>query len=251
MSSLSCSTIDPLVTPYVDGALDGADRERVEDHLARCAACADRVIAERAVAHLCHERRPDLRGHAPVGLRSRCQSLARNASVRPSASTNLWRGRAWPMAAAAVLLVGVGWFGTMTSTQVIAAELAADHLKCMLMNAVLGTRQSEQEVQSAVRRRFAWDVELPRHPEQAGLTLVGSRPCLYQHGAIAHIMYRHNGVLASVYMLPGIRRSASEVRALGHHATMWSTDDRTFVVLERSGAAEVEQVASVVRASLK
>jgi len=32
----NCDSLDPLVTPFVDGALPDADRRAVEDHLRKC-----------------------------------------------------------------------------------------------------------------------------------------------------------------------------------------------------------------------
>lgn len=245
----SCATIDPLVTPYVDGELGPPDREHVERHLRVCVSCADRVSSERAVADLCRVRRAELRARAPEMLVGRCAVALGSASDR-APQARWWPRRALALGAAATVLLAVMWFTTVSSSQAIAAELAVDHVKCLLLNAVLGTRDSETHVRATVRRRFDWDVQLPAHPEQAGLTLVGTRPCLYQHGTIAHIMYRHKGVLASLYMLPGVQQPEHSRRALGHEAVVWSNGDRTFVVVERGERADVEHVASVLRTAL-
>ena len=43
-----CQSIDPLITPYVDGDIDAAERGRVDDHVRRCPPCHSRVTSERA-----------------------------------------------------------------------------------------------------------------------------------------------------------------------------------------------------------
>src|SRR4051795_1202067 len=69
----NCDSLDPLVTPFVDGALPDADRRAVEDHLRRCPPCHSRVTAERAVHELLQARRPTLcRTTAPDALHLRC-----------------------------------------------------------------------------------------------------------------------------------------------------------------------------------
>src|SRR5678816_4638247 len=74
----SCSAIDPLVTPYIDGELAPADRALLEEHLRRCAPCRSRVVAEQSVRELMRERKPVLcREHAPAILRSHCAAAAR------------------------------------------------------------------------------------------------------------------------------------------------------------------------------
>ena len=72
-----CAFIEPLVTPYVDGALPAGDRSLVDDHLGACAPCRGRVLAERAVRDVLAARRASIGGdQAPRELRARCQSLA-------------------------------------------------------------------------------------------------------------------------------------------------------------------------------
>jgi anti-sigma factor RsiW len=262
----SCSSIDPLVTPYVDGELGLADRQLVDQHLIRCAPCRSRVAAEQSVHELMHERKPLLcRDHAPALLRSHCAAAARfssaaaksreaNASPRRQADHPAWTARLAPMAAAASLVVIVGgaflYQATARSSHLLAAELAADHLKCFAMNAVLGTHQSPDAVQSSMASGFGWTMRLPVGTEREGLELVGSRPCLYGEGKIAHIMYRHNGQPLSLFMLPRTERPEQLVETLGHECAIWSSADRTFVLVSREARADVERLAGYVQTAM-
>ena len=56
----NCQSIDPLVTPFVDGEIAAGDRALVEAHLRVCAPCHSRVAAERAVRVLIETRKPAL-----------------------------------------------------------------------------------------------------------------------------------------------------------------------------------------------
>jgi anti-sigma factor RsiW len=94
-------------------------------------------------------------------------------------------------------------------------------------------------------------MRLPEHPEQAGLELIGARPCLYAEGLAAHIMYRHNGEPVSVFMLPKKTRSEEQIEVLGHQAAIWSTDNRTFVLIAREPRAEVERMTAFVHGALR
>ena len=74
----SCETIEPLVTPYVDGELPDDDRRAVDAHLRACAPCHSRVAAERAVHELIRDRKPELNAVcAPEPLRTSCAKIAR------------------------------------------------------------------------------------------------------------------------------------------------------------------------------
>jgi hypothetical protein len=124
-------------------------------------------------------------------------------------------------------------------------------MKCFALNAVLGTHQSPETVQSSMASSFGWNMRLPLGPEREGLELVGSRPCLYGEGRIAHIMYRHNGQPLSLFMLPRTERPEQFIETLGHECAIWSSADRTFVLVSRENRADVERLAEYVHASMR
>jgi anti-sigma factor RsiW len=248
-----CRTIDPMVTPYVDGELSAVDRGHVESHLQRCPTCHRRVEVERAVRSLMHDRRSSLVAPAPAGLRARCSSAARQPSR--AVASFAWRATLLPFALAASLVLVVGgaflYEVTAHSTHIMVAELTADHLKCFRVNGLIGTRQDATAVESAMASRFDWRMRLPDHPERADLELVGSRPCLYGEGLVGHIMYRHHGNPVSVFMLPKSTRAEELVEVMGHQASVWSVGNRTFVLISREPRDEVERMTSFVHAALR
>jgi anti-sigma factor RsiW len=257
-----CTSIDPLVTPYIDGELAASEREIVQQHLHACPPCLARVRAEEAVQRLLVERKTALHSEqASPQLRRKCGALAQmptgaGRSVRMVAGARRWRDRLVPLALAATLVLIVGgafvYQITARSPRVMAAELTADHLKCFAVNRLLGTHQTPEIVESALASGFGWQTSLPARPEQEGLALVGSRPCLYGEGRVAHIMYRHNGRPVSLFMLPRKQRAEVDetIRVLGHEAAIWSVGDRTFVLIAQEAQADVEHLAAFVRASM-
>jgi anti-sigma factor RsiW len=56
-----CSSIDPLVTAYVDGELPAADARTVDTHVQQCPPCRARVQAEASIRDLIQTRKPALR----------------------------------------------------------------------------------------------------------------------------------------------------------------------------------------------
>lgn len=140
---------------------------------------------------------------------------------------------------------------TASSNRVMAMELAADHMKCFgVLNPVLHTHDDAATVESSMLSWFDWKMQVPSEAHKAGLELVGSRPCLYGEGQIAHIMYRHNGQPVSLFMLPKTTRTQEFVRALGHEAAIWCANNRTFVLVAREPRADVERIATAVQAAL-
>ena len=261
----NCASIDPLVTPYVDGEIPGADRQVIEQHVRVCAICRARIEAELAIRDLFIARKTELHSNcAPGALRDTCAAfrMGDRRWDRSGTSARLptlgrgvpWRARLAPLALAAtlVLIVSAAFLYQLTSSsaRVMAAELTADHVKCFAMNAVLGTHQTPETVESSLASGFDWTVQLPEQPDNQGLELVGSRPCLYGKGRVAHIMYRHDGQPVSLFMLPRTARADELLHVLGHEAAIWSVGDRTFVVIAKGTPSEIERLAAFVRASL-
>jgi anti-sigma factor RsiW len=259
-----CRSIDPLVTPYVDGQLPDADRVVVDRHLTLCPPCYSRVAAERAVSELIRARRDVLSAPcAPRTLRSKCAEAAapssRDVDPRFAGASRVgpvnWQARFGPLAVAASLVAIVGgaflYQLTIASERVMAAELAADHLKCFALNGVLHTHDEPATVESSMLSGFGWQMHLPINAASAGLELVGARPCMYGVGKVAHIMYRHNGEPMSLFMLPRVEHPEQVIQVLGHGAAIWCDNNRTFVLVAREPKIEVERMARVVRASLR
>lgn len=268
-----CHSIESLVTPYVDGELPAGDLASIDRHLAACPRCRSRVEAERSVQCLLADRRDALAAvSAPVALRTRCRQpavatrvdapgrpggagLGRVAALPAARSIPGWRARALPLAVAATLLIALASLAVYRLTQspvrVIAAELTADHVKCFVLHGGRADRPSTAEVEQALSTMFGWSADLPGAPEQAGLELVGARPCLYAEGRVAHIMYRYQGRPVSVFMLPDTARTQDLFEVMGHQAVVWTTGGRTFVLVAREPAADVERLARFVHAGLR
>jgi anti-sigma factor RsiW len=253
-----CRSVDPLITPYVDGDINAAERLRVDDHVRRCAPCHSRVTAERAVRALVREKRADLAGHpASAALRARCAAFGAGAD-RTAARWRVPGRMLKPLAiAAGVVLVAGGVFlyeATDRSTAVLAAELTADHVKCFgIVNPLVGANANAAAVEQVMADVFGWQMHVPESAGE-GLELVGARPCLYAKGKAAHLMYRHHGQPLSVFMLPQMARPGRQdetVSVMGHEAAVWSVDGRTFVIIAREPEPEMERVVSVVQAALR
>lgn len=243
-----CQSIDLLVTPFIDGELPAQDRERVERHLRVCAPCHSRVDAERTVRTLMKGRQSLFKGQsAPVALRVKCAGHCGMAAAGHALKSR-WR-RVMPLAAAAVIVLGAGgvllYQATSRSARVMAAELAADHVTCFAIHASR-IEQSADAVEAAMMATFGWTVDLPEGGDDE-LELIGSRPCLYGGGRIAHIMYRHRGEPMSLFMLPKASYDREMFETLGHECAIWSSGDRTFVLVSREAPAEVARLAAQVQ----
>lgn len=272
-NSPGCNSIDPLVTPYIDGDLGAPERRLVDEHVRMCPTCRSRIAAERTVRELMLTKRTELASDiASVALRDRCVALTgqhpNSAGGAPAdgapAGAGLgktWRarpGRLVPLALAASIVAAVGGASvyqlTDGSSRLLAAELTADHVKCFGMNSLVGINGDPATVEGRVASAFEWHIPLPDVARRAGMELVGARVCLYGRGMAAHIMYRHNGQPVSVFMIPKMTRADEVVDVMGHEAAIWSVGGRTFVLIARAPTApgdDISRMTAFVQAALR
>lgn len=261
-----CTSIDPHITPYIDGDLGAQERLLVDEHVRLCPPCHSRVAAEQAVRQLMHTKRIELAGDtASPALRSRCAALQRQRATFSLAGSRAdtpggaglagaWRTRLVPLALAAGVVAVVGgasiYVLTARSSQVLAAELTADHVKCFGMNSLIALKDDPAAAESTMASTFAWHMPLPEAAQRAGMELLGARVCLYGRGLAAHLMYRHHGQAVSVYMIPKMTRSDEVVDVMGHEAAIWSSGGRTFVLVAREPQADVARMTAVIQTAL-
>jgi hypothetical protein len=154
-----------------------------------------------------------------------------------------------PLGVGAAVLAGMVLlilFATSHSNAVLAAQLAADHVKCFSIfpprdRTGIGEQQAEDELAAN-----GWKMHVPASSSTAGLRLLGIRSCLTGAGAIPHVLYESNGKPLSLFKLEGTRRAES-MRIMGRQCRIWQRDNCTFVlVAEGDAGPELSRVAQYV-----
>lgn len=246
-----CRDLESALAPYVDGESAPRERATVDAHLDRCPPCRDRVAGERAIRDALRARRDELRAGASDLLRARCAAHAGRPAAAPVARFR----RLVPLSLAATLLLAVGGvflFGV--NHEAIAAQLALDHMKCFDVIGAEGTTDPKAaEATWAAQRGWAIGVA-PSSPEH-GLQLVGVRRCFSTDGAAAHCMYRWREQDLSVYIVPhafdSVGTAEQVVEKFGHRAIMWTSADRTYLVVTRGRPDGFDAVAAHIRRSVR
>ena len=249
---MKCQDVEAFFAPYVDGEAAAPQRAQVDAHLQACPPCRERVAGERSARDIVRARRAGLRPCASDALRTRCAAQCVARAVRGGVLT---RRTLVPLSLAAALLLVVSGalFFAGNTVEVLAAQLAVDHVKCFQFAPDRATVDPLAEG-GKWERVYGWPLKVPAGAASEGLQLLGVRRCLSSHGRIAHMMYRWRGEPLSVFVLNS-RVDASERRAdmeasikrMGERAHIWSRGDRTYAVVARGEPAAVEQVARYVR----
>ncbi len=216
-----------------------------------------RVAAERASARCCRRATTISARHraprraqgamcvVPLSAGARCDRRRAPAAAPVAASRRRWTRLAPPArarrhardrsSAARSCIRPRG-----SSTALLAAELAADHMKCFAINALLGTqrlasRASRDSLASALRLERA---HLPQAAAEERLELVGSRPCLYGEGQDrAHHVPAQRRAGVAVHAAARRRAPSSSSTCSDTKRPIWSVGDRTFVLVSRARRA--------------
>lgn len=243
---MRCSDLDSMGVPYVDGEVPPLTRAQIDEHLHLCPPCRERIDAERAVRDAIRAERQRLCPSAPDSLRARCERAALTSPTR--ASARLSRRLPLTLAAAALLAIAVVWSGRIDAgSSVLAAQATLDHLKCAKFNS---SRFTGSPVTLADRWRelSGWPIIVPAAAGVRDLRLSGIRRCASSEGQTAHIMYWYHGRPLSLFVArDDTARTTREFDLFGHETVVWSSNQRTYLLVGNEPREEMQALAAVIR----
>lgn len=251
----TCSEFEPLLAQRAEDRLPADQRVALDRHLEGCAHCRGAEAVQRDVRALLTTRADALRSTAPMSLRERLAVPRPGPTTR---GTEPIRGASpWRMPVAATLLVTLlllGGYGlTGTSTTVLAAQLALDHLKCVKLVDDHGGQGLDPAVAGAEwQHSYAWVLDVPPAPVAAESRLIGVRRCLYGHGHLAHLLYDVDGFVVSLFVMPRSEHDATDRAALrevfGQQTRVWASGDQTFALVADVNARNLTTLEQHFRA---
>jgi hypothetical protein len=136
---------------------------------------------------------------------------------------------------------------TRRSDGLLAAQLTADHAKCFkLFGPPNGTSVDARDIERMLSDQYGWNLHVPPSSTADDVQLVGARRCLYGDGLMPHVLYRIHGQDASLFVLEGTARKATDRVAWGHHSRIWSHGSRTFVLVSPVADSDMVSAARYV-----
>lgn len=180
---MTCSDLESLIQPYLDGEFEGADRFELERHLGACERCAREVRQQAALQEALRARLRAAAGReAPPSLRAKV-----SAGLRAERRRHLHRGLARYVAAAAVLALAVGAWALIRpslSRDRLAAEAALRHARGLPYEIEQVTpERAEQWFQGKLDHKVAV-------PRLHNATVAGARLSHLQDRPAAYISYK-------------------------------------------------------------
>jgi anti-sigma factor RsiW len=243
------------MTAYVDGEVTDDEAVDVRAHLTACSSCRERAEAEQTARKVLRTRAPMLGERASASLRARCVSMAPSdidvaVPVDRVGGAGRWRGWA-PLSMAAAVLLAVGAVFFIGQHQrleaAFAAQLALDHERCFTYLDEVNPAFGQREAEVSLAALSGITATLPA--ESAEFDLVDVRECLYDAGAMAHVLCRWRGEPVSLFVVPGESRREQVLEIVGHDAVVWSESDSGYVLVAEHGPVDLGQVADYVRGS--
>lgn len=255
----TCARYEGLRARWADGEVGSPELLDLRRHLDACPACADDVRRQQDARQALRGHAAQLRGAAPDALRQRVEALvaaeAGRGKVLPMAAHRARRAWARPLTwmprsvAAALLLAvsGIVAAGALAPTGgVLAAQLALDHLKCLVI-APTEPGVDARRIERQWEQSHGWAVTLPESSPERGIALVGLRTCLYHDGRMAHVLYDRGGHRVSLFVMPHREAAAAVLDVFGQQTRTWTRDGRTYALVA-SGAGSLDEVADYFEA---
>lgn len=249
-----CADIDAIMTAYVDGQVATDEAGEIRVHLDGCPSCRERARVEQTAREVLQARASALGEQASASLRARCVAAVPKTvdTAGPAAGRVEWRRlQRWvPLSMAAALLLAVGGVLLVGQSQrleaAFAAQLAIDHERCFTHLDDVDTGFGQRDAEVSLAALSGVDVALPA--ESPEFDLVDVRRCLYDDGAMAHVLCLWRGQPVSLFVVPGKSRRERVLEIVGHDAVIWSASDNGYVLVAEHGPVDIDQVAEYVRA---
>jgi anti-sigma factor RsiW len=219
---MTCDEAEILLHALIDGELDAGHAREVEDHIAGCAACAERLRAYREMSKAVAGA--DLRYAAPLGLRRRIEASLPQAGA-PSRRAVL-RGFAMGSAVSAIAATGlVAIVLRNDDAQRIESEVVSAHLRSLQAGHLTDVLSTDQHT---VKPWFngKLDVAPPVVDLTAqGFTLIGGRLDYVDTRPIAAIVYRRRAHVINLFVAQtaSTERHAARLETIqGFNIRRWS-----------------------------
>jgi anti-sigma factor RsiW len=264
---MNCTEWQDRIEAYVDAELPPAEMDAFRAHAEQCTACATSTLAlmqsKQAI------RRAGNRYTASPDLRARMFDLAKGKDSAESESKPAhveheirWTGLdrltsgmwpRWALAAAAVLLIAVGLFVANRRQEAkTLAEFADLHVAALASaNPVEVISTDRHTVKPWFQGRIPFTFDLPEL-QGSPFTLLGGRVAYFHQEPAAHLIFRYQRHLISVFIFRDASQAALPASAIADQTSSfrlraWTQGGLRYVVIGDASAGTIQQLADLLR----
>lgn len=258
---LTCSEIERLVDPWLDGEFDGTDQAELEGHLEACPHCRDtaeergrmRALLRAKLREAMGEGTPA--GTAPAALRQRV-AAALDRPHRP-----LWRRVLAPVPLATLAAAAAGVMVVLAShagTDSLVEEAVMKHARDLPLDLSAAT-VGPDAISAALAHVLEFNPRPPRF-EAEGVRLVGARaahlgdrPCAYiryqaPRGQMGLFIVADSGRHLGLGDMVGIGSPAVRVlNARGYNVAVWRENEMIYSLVSDLDATDLTRLVDTAR----
>ena len=239
-----------LMGPYRDGELDLSTCLKLEEHLAQCPACRQKMAGEQELTDLVRAEMP--RFEPSPFLKTRIQARLREQRPAPKV-TSSWNpmALAWTyssLAVAALVILAVAVFWQQQIPQ-LDQEAVANHVRSLQVNHLMDVASTDQHT---VKPWFAG--KLDYSPPVVDLTssgypLIGGRLDVLDHRNVADIIYQRRKHYINLFIWPSDTESlyGRLYNQNGYHALGWTKSGMNYLAVSELGEKEFRDFVQMIQ----
>jgi anti-sigma factor RsiW len=258
---MNCRETDVLMHALIDGELDAVNARAVEEHVAGCAGCANKLASYRAMRAAMAEA--PLKETAPTPLRDRialalplptAEIVAPTQFGRPSRRV-FFGGFAAGAALSAAMAASVVLIASRNDQeQMIAGEVVSAHIRSLQAGHLMDVETSDRHT---VKPWFngKLDVSPPVIDLTAeGFTLLGGRLDYIDGEPVAAVVYQRRKHVINLFVAQRLGRGSTGVSAAavqGYNVRNWSQEGLDFWAVSDLAAPELDEFVEKVSAAMR
>ena len=241
-----------LLGPYRDGELDLATCLKLEDHLADCASCRQKLEKEQKLIDLIQSEAP--RHTASPFLKTRIRAALREE--KSSSSTIPWWRRislgstfsGLAGVAALLVILAVGFFPTQGIPE-LDQEAIANHVRSLQVNHLMDVASTDQHT---VKPWFAGKLDYSPQVVDlgpAGYPLIGGRLDVLDHRNVAAIIYQRRKHYINLFIWPSDTGSLHDrlYNQNGYHVLGWTKSGMNYLAVSELGEKELREFVQMIQ----
>jgi anti-sigma factor RsiW len=241
-----------LLGPYRDGELDLATCLKLEEHLAGCASCQQKLEEEQKLVDLIQSEAP--RHTASPYLKTRIQAALREE--KSSSSTISWWKQfssVWiyfgSVGTAAVLVILAIYIFSTQGIPELDQEAVANHVRSLQVDHLMDVASTDQHT---VKPWFAGKLDYsPQVVDLApsGYPLIGGRLDVLDHRNVAAIIYQRRKHYINLFIWPSDTESLHGrlYNLNGYHALGWTKSGMNYLAVSELGEKEFREFVQMIQ----
>jgi anti-sigma factor RsiW len=254
---MNCEDAAKLIDAYLDGELDAATCVQVEEHLAVCSTCREKLESRQVLTALVAEEAPRHVASPFLATRIRAALRAEGSEEPVAAKAPWWSflslrwiysgvGGAVAVIALTMFLSGPGAF-----TQ-LAQEGIDDHVRSQQLNHLMDVVSTDQHT---VKPWF--EGKLPFSPQVIDLKtqdypLVGGRLDVLGGNDVAAIVYQRRKHYINLFVWPSDTAAIGEhaYEKDGYHVLGWTQNGMNYLAVSNIGVKELKDFSGMIQTQI-